>query len=314
MMDVVSFGELLIDFIPSGGNADEPVMTAMVGGAPGNFAAAAQTYGLQTALISKVGKDAFGDLLIRRFAQLGVETRGIVQDDTVFTTLAFVTLSGKGDRSFSFARKPGADTCLRGEECDLSLVDEAKLFHFGTLSLTHEPARSATREAVAHAKAAGKLISFDPNLRMPLWDSPDAAKEQMLWGLGQADIVKISDEEVEFLFGCGEQEGAQRILERYGAKLVFVTLNAKGCYFAAEQATGYDGAPAVTPVDTTGAGDIFFGAAVSRLLRQPKSIHELPEEELRRIAAFGCAAASLSTQKHGGISSIPSEQDVLKLL
>lgn len=314
MIDVVSFGELLIDFIPSGGSSDEPQMTAMVGGAPGNFAAAAQAYGLQTALISKVGKDAFGDLLIRRFDQLGVETRGIVQDAAVFTTLAFVTLSEGGERTFSFARKPGADTCLRAEECDFSLLDEAQLFHFGTLSLTHEPSRTATRFAVERAKQGGKLISFDPNLRMPLWDSQDAAREQMLWGLEQADIVKISDDEVEFLFGCGEQEGAERILEQYGAKLVFVTLNARGCYFAAKQAAGYAAAPAVKPVDTTGAGDIFFGAAVSRLLRQSKPIEELTEEELRQVAAFGCGAASLSTQKHGGIASIPAEEEVLAVL
>lgn len=311
MIEVVSFGELLIDFVPSGGSADEPRLTAMAGGAPGNFVAAAQTYGLQTALISKVGRDAFGDLLIRRFSQLGVETRGIVRDDTVFTTLAFVTLSDDGDRSFSFARKPGADTCLRTEECDFTLIDQAKLFHFGTLSLTHEPARTATQAAIAYAKAAGKLISFDPNLRMPLWESPEAAREQMLWGLGQADIVKISDDEVEFLFGCGEQEGARRILNKYHAKLVFVTLNARGCYFATQKAVGYAAAPAVKSVDTTGAGDIFFGAAISRLLQQSKSIEYLTEEELRQMASFGCAAASLSTQKYGGIASIPSEEEVL---
>ena len=314
LLDLVSFGELLIDFVPFGGSADEPAMTAMAGGAPGNFAAAAQTYGLRTALIGKVGKDAFGDLLVRRFSQLGVGTGGVVQDESVFTTLAFVTLSEDGERAFSFARKPGADTCLRAEECDFTLIDRTRLFHFGTLSLTHEPARSATRAAIAHAKGAGKLISFDPNLRMPLWDSPAAAKEQMLWGLSQADIVKISDDEVEFLFGCGEQEGAKHIVEQFGAQLVFVTLNAKGCYFASKQSSGYAAAPAVTPVDTTGAGDIFFGAAVSRLLMQSKPIGELTGEKLRQMVAFGCAAASLSTQKHGGIASIPPESEVLKLL
>jgi len=312
MIDVVALGELLIDFIPVvGSTPKQPVLKAMAGGAPGNFAAATQVYGLQSALISKVGQDAFGDLLLDEFSGLGVDIRGIVRDDGVFTTLAFVTLSEDGDRSFSFARKPGADTCLLPEECDLTLIDEAKLFHFGTLSLTHEPARSATRAAIAYAKEKGKLISFDPNLRPPLWNRAEDAKEQMLWGMGQADIVKISDDEVEFLFGCGEQEGAKLLLGQYGVKLVLVTLNAKGCFFATECVEGYVPAPAVQPVDTTGAGDIFFGAAVSRLLKAGKPIDELSEAELRQAAAFGCAAASLSTLKNGGIDSIVPEDKVL---
>lgn len=313
MIDVVALGELLIDFVPTADSTPEqPVLKAMAGGAPGNFAAAAQAYGLQSALISKVGADAFGDFLVNTFSALGVDTGGVLRDGSVFTTLAFVTLNENGDRSFSFARKPGADTCLRAEECSMALIDEAKLLHFGSLSLTHEPARSATRAAVARARSGGKLISFDPNLRPPLWDSPEAAKEQMFWGMEQADIVKISDDEVEFLFGCDEQEGAKLLLERYGVKLVLVTLNAKGCYFATEKASGYAPAPAVRPVDTTGAGDIFFGAAISRLLKSEKPVEELSEAELRWVAAFGCAAASLSTLKNGGIPSIVSESDVLK--
>ena len=315
MIDVTALGELLIDFIPAQGSTDdEPLLKGMVGGAPGNFVAAAQAYGLQSALISKVGKDAFGDLLVHKFKSLGVETCGVVQDNEVFTTLAFVTLASDGDRTFSFARKPGADTCLTAEECDFGLIDESKLLHFGTLSLTQEPARFATKAAIAHAKEKGKLISFDPNLRMPLWDTPEEAKEQMLWGLGQADIVKISDDEVKFLFNCGEKEGAKHILEQYGVKLVLVTLNARGCYFATANVCGYASAPTVCPIDTTGAGDIFFGAAVSRLLKMDKTPNELNEQELRRIASFACAAASLSTQKHGSIASIPAEAEVLTYL
>lgn len=315
MIEVAALGELLIDFIPTGeSTADEPVLKAMVGGAPGNFAAAAQTYGVHSALIGKVGADAFGNLLVSRFSRLGVETRGLIQDGGVFTTLAFVTLSDCGDRSFSFARKPGADTQLTAEECDVGLIDEARLFHFGTLSLTQEPVRSATVQMLAHARAKGKLISFDPNLRLSLWSSPEAAKEQMLWGLGQADLVKISEDEVEFLFSCGEQEGAARILRQYGARLVLVTLGARGCYFATERFEGFTAAPSVHPIDTTGAGDIFFGAAVSRLLRINKEVDKWEKDEVRSAAAFGCAAASLSTQRHGGIASIPSESEVMALL
>ena len=314
MCDVVALGELLIDFIPAGGGEDEPCLKAMAGGAPGNFAAAVQAYGLQSALISKVGKDAFGDLLVSRFAKLGVETRGIVQDDHVFTTLAFVTLSEDGDRAFSFARKPGADTCLSINECDFTLIEACKLFHFGTLSLTHEPARTATKAAIAYAKEQGKMISFDPNLRIPLWDSLDEAREQILWGLGQADIVKISDDEVGFLFGCGVEEGATHIVEGYGVKLVFVTCGPQGCYFAGEHVRGRVESPPVQAVDTTGAGDIFFGAAVSRLLKHKKEVVLLSEDELCGIARFACTAASLSTKKHGGISSISAESNVLMYL
>jgi sugar/nucleoside kinase (ribokinase family) len=225
--------------------------------------------------------------------------------------MAFVTLSPEGERSFSFARKPGADTCLRMDECDLSLIQKAKVFHFGTLSLSHQPARDATRSAVALAKDCGKLITFDPNLRMPLWESAESAAEFMHWGLKQANAAKISDDEVRFLFGCGPEEGARIIREEYHTELVFVTCGAKGCYFAAEGGAGWVYAPKVTAVDTTGAGDIFFGAAVSRLLKLGKPLHKLTEKELIRAAAFGCTAASLSTQSNGGIPSIPSEEEVL---
>ena len=196
MKDVVALGELLIDFAPV--SIDEwgyPTLKAQPGGAPGNFLAALQEYGCSTALLGKVGDDAFGKLLVRTLQERGIETSGIVADPDVFTTMAFVALDAEGNRSFSFARKPGADTCLRAEELDLELVDGCKVFHFGTLSLTNDPARTATVTAVKYAKKQGKLISFDPNLRKPLWPSDAAAKEQIEWGLRKADIVKISDEE-----------------------------------------------------------------------------------------------------------------------
>lgn len=237
--DVVALGELLIDFTAQGAGADGyPLMAAHPGGAPANFLAAIARLGGRTALLSKVGADAFGTMLTGTLREVGVDTRGVVVAEDAFTTLAFVTLAARGERSFSFARKPGADTQLRAEELDLSLIEKTKAFHFGTLSLTDEPARGATQRAVAYAKERGKLITFDPNLRPPLWRSPDDAREQMLWGLGQADVVKISDNEVKFLFGLSPREGAAYIRGRFGTQLVFVTCGADGCEFASLRAQG----------------------------------------------------------------------------
>nr|WP_317400595.1 carbohydrate kinase [uncultured Gemmiger sp.] len=316
MKDVVALGELLIDFAPvSTDDAGYPTLKAQPGGAPGNFLAALQKYGCSTALLGKVGDDTFGHLLKGTLDKLGIDTRGILVDPAVFTTLAFVTLDATGNRSFSFARKPGADTCLRPEEVNTALLDEGKVFHFGTLSLTNEPARSATRTAVAYAKEHGKLISFDPNLRKPLWPSDDAAKEQIEWGLHQADIVKISDEEIEFLWGISPEEGAQKLLKEYGVRLVYATLGPKGCHFANRQGCGEVPSPTgLHVIDTTGAGDIFGGSAMSQFLRLNKAPEDLTVEEMRAVTRFACCAASLSTQTHGGITSVVPEEEVRAVL
>ncbi len=316
MKDVVALGELLIDFAPvSTDESGYPTLKAQPGGAPGNFLAALQKYGCSTALLGKVGDDTFGRLLVGTLNERGIETRGIVMDPAVFTTLAFVTLDATGNRSFSFARKPGADTCLRTDELDFSLLDECRVFHFGTLSLTSEPARSATRAAIAYAKEHGKLISFDPNLRKPLWPSDAAAKEQIEWGLHQADIVKISDEEIEFLWGLSPEEGAQKLLAEYGVRLVYATLGPKGCHFANAQGCGEVASPSgIHVVDTTGAGDIFGGSAMSQFLKLNKAPEALTVEELRAVTRFACCAASLSTQTHGGIGSVVEESLVNSIL
>ena len=313
MIDVVALGELLIDFTHVAADADGyPTMAAHPGGAVANFLAAVAKFGGKTALLGKVGDDAFGKLLLNTLTTAGIDVRGMVTDPSVFTTLAFVTLDETGDRSFSFARKPGADTCIRFEELDLSLLDAAKVLHFGTLSLTDEPAKSATVKAVAHAKEQGKLITFDPNLRMPLWRCPEEAKTQMLWGLSQADVVKISDEEVEFLFGLDVEAGAKHILDTYGVKLVFVTCGPDGCYFKNPVAQGrVPGLQGLKVADTTGAGDIFGGSAVWKLLQLGKDPAALQETQLRQVVAFACTAAGLSTTRPGGISSVPSYEDVL---
>ena len=314
--DVVALGELLIDFAPNGVNdAGYPVLSANPGGAPGNFLAALTRYGCKTAMIGKVGDDAFGRLLTETMKEAGIDTSGIRRDSRVFTTLAFVSLDASGNREFSFARKPGADTCLQPGEVDENLLKGARVFHFGTLSLTDEPAASATRYAVELARKHGLLISVDPNLRKSLWEREDDARYAIEWSLHQADIVKISDEEIKWMWGISPEAGAEKLLAEYGVSLVYATLGPEGCYAAAgKHRVKVPGPAGIRPVDTTGAGDIFGGSAMSRFLECGKHPSGLTEEELRRIVRFACTAASLSTMKHGGISSVPEFQEVLEAL
>ena len=316
MYDVVALGELLIDFAPKAVNeAGYPTVAANPGGAPGNFLAALTKYGFKTAMIGKVGDDAFGRLLVKTLKETGIETKGILADPDVFTTLAFVSLDASGNRDFSFARKPGADTCLKPEEIDESLIAGARVFHFGTLSLTDEPAASATRKAVALAKEHGLYVSLDPNLRKPLWKKEEDAKAAIEWSLRRADIVKISDEEIAWLWGLSPEEGAQKLLREYGVSLVYATLGPKGCHAATKNAAVTVASPGgIRVVDTTGAGDIFGGSAMSQFLQCGKAPSELTEEELTRIVRFACTAASLSTQHHGGITSVPELSEVRERL
>ena len=310
--DVVALGELLIDFAPvSRSETGYPVLAAQPGGALGNFLAALNKFGLRTAMIGKVGDDMFGRLLLGTLEAAGIDTSGVLADPSVFTTMAFVSLDESGNRDFSFARKPGADTCLRPEDVNETLLRNTKVFHFGTLSLTDEPAAAATRKGIETAKASGALISLDPNLRKPLWKSEEDAKSAIEWSLRQADIVKISDEEIDFLWGLSPEEGAQKLIREYGVSLVYATLGPKGCHaVTASQAVTVSSPSGIHVVDTTGAGDIFGGSAMSQFLRTGKAPKDLNKEELRRIVCFACTAASLSTQKHGGIISVPEETDV----
>lgn len=314
MVDVVALGELLIDFTcQERDRAGYPTLIANPGGAPGNFLAALQAYGCKTAMLGKVGADAFGSLLLETLKSRKIDTRGVFLDPSVFTTLAFVTLDETGNRAFSFARKPGEDICLTKDEVKQThLIEDCYVFHFGTLSLTDEPARSATQFAVAHAKALGKLISLDPNLRKPLWRSEEEARRQIEWSLRQADIVKISDEEIDFLWGISPEAGAQKLLTKYGAKLVYATLGAKGCHVANRNGSVTICSPeGIRVVDTTGAGDIFGGSAMSRFLKSGRKPDELTIAEMTEIVRFACCAASLSTQTRGGISSVVSLEEVV---
>ena len=315
--DVVALGELLIDFTMT--QRDEqgyPTMQAHPGGAPANFLAALAKYGASTAMIGKVGQDAFGELLKRTLEEIGVDTTGVVMDPKVFTTLAFVTLDELGERSFSFARKPGADTCLEIEEVLRYQIEETKVIHFGTLSLSQEPVRKATRDVVSYGKSIGKLITFDPNLRRMLWEDLEQARQAMEWGLKQSDVVKLSEEELEFLFGeISWEKGVERLMKEYDVSLVFLTLGAQGCLAANRLGCVCVPAPeGITAVDTTGAGDIFGGSAVWKLLQMGLHPRGLNEEQLREIAVFACAAASLSTERAGGISSVPTLERVLNCI
>lgn len=316
MLDVTAMGEILIDFAARESDSQGyPILQANPGGAPVNFLAALSAYGTKTAFIGKVGADAFGDLLMHTLKKAGINTRGVLQDENVFTTLAFVTFDKNGERIFSFARKPGADSVLHPNEIDLSILDETRAFHFGTVSMTKEPARTTTIQAVTYAKALGKLLTFDPNLRFTLWDSRIDAKNAAIWGFQQADIVKISDEETEFLWeGRSKEEVAGILLNKYGVKLVLITMGANGCYLQNRLAGAEVKSIRTKPIDTTGAGDIFGGSALSLMLSKEKAPEELTQEELIEIAGFSSVAAGLSTERFGGISSIPSESEVLQRL
>ena len=316
MIDVVALGELLIDFTCAAYDREGyPTMEAHPGGAPANFLAALSKFGAKTAFLGKVGTDAFGKMLRITLQNAGISAEGLLADENFFTTLAFVTLDETGNREFSFSRKPGADTQIRFEDLNLSIIDQAKIFHFGSLSLTDEPARTATQQAVAYAKAKGKWITYDPNLRKPLWCDLETAREQLIWGLQQADVVKISDEEVAFLFGLGVQDGADFILKNFPVKLVFVTCGPDGCYFKNAVSSGHvPGLNGLKVIDTTGAGDIFGGSAVYQLLRIGKAPENLSETELTDIVRFACTSAGLSATRHGGISSVPGLQEVMDKL
>ena len=293
MYDVIALGELLVDLAErSKDEAGYPTLAANPGGAPGNFLAALSAYGKKTAFLAKVGDDTFGRLLVGTMQRAGIDGCGIRIDPDTFTTLAFVTFDAHGDRSFAFARKPGADTQLRWDEIDPAMLDETHVFHFGSLSCTDEPARSATQSAVAYARAHGKLVTYDPNYRPPLWKTAQEAKEQILWG-------------------CSPEQGAERVLA-LGAKRVMVTLGPKGCFLKNAQAEYHCGCPQVHTVDTTGAGDIFGGSAVSRFLELGKTPEQLTQEDLAYMARYASAAASLSTEKSGAIPSIPAKEAVLQ--
>ena len=319
MIKAVSAGDMLIDFNTVSTDAlGYPALQANPGGDVGNYIAAMSRFGAEAYFIGKLGNDAFGHLILGTLKDMNVNTSGVIVTDDAFTTLAFVTLDETGDREFSFARKPGADILLRFEEIDLSILDGADVLHISSVGMTDEPCRTALKKLAEYAKSRGILISYDPNLRLPLWKNEDEAREQMLWGLSVADVVKIGEEEIEFIYkqGWTPEEGAEKLLElNPNLRLVFATCGAKGCYYNNRSAKGF--VPALSNIkviDTVGAGDIFGGSAMFRLLSSGKKAEALTKPELDDIVRFACTAAGLSTTKHGGIPSIPALSEVLEAL
>ena len=312
--DVVALGELLIDFTENGiSSQGNPIFEANPGGAPCNVLAMLARLGKTTAFIGKVGNDRFGKVLSETIKDCGICADGLVFDDTVHTTLAFVHKKPDGDRDFSFYREPGADMMLRKCEIDEEIIKSAKIFHFGTLSSTHEGVREATRYGVDIAKESGALISFDPNLRPPLWDSLDNAKKEIEYGLSKCDILKISDNEIEFMTGLTDYDKAVReLMGKYHIKLAFATLGKNGsrAYFGDMQAEfgGFD----VDTIETTGAGDTFCGSALNFILEH--DINALTENDLKELLAFANAAAAIITTRRGALKVMPEKKEILELI
>lgn len=314
MSDIVTFGELLIDFTPSGEQGGQKLFMQNAGGAVANVAVAAKSFGCPSAYMGMVGADAFGQYLKDVLDDKGVDTSGLVMSEAYNTTLAFVHLFDNGERDFSFYRKPSADIMYSPEMIDESAVRNARIFHFGSLSLTDEPARSATWRMLQIAKDAGVLVSYDPNYRAPLWSGEAEAKDMMLKGLEYADILKISDNEVDFLFGKMPYEEAAMLLVERGSRLVFITLGSDGAVFACKAGTGRVKAFPANAVDATGAGDCFTGGVLSQFLQSGKTLEELTAKDVRRFTEFACAAASVCVEGKGGIPSIPALDQVKQRL
>lgn len=316
MFDVVAMGELLIDFTPYGKSEQgNDVLEANPGGAPCNVLAMLNRLGRKTAFVGKVGYDSFGSLLRDTITEIGIDSTGLVTDPKVHTTLAFVHLDENGDRSFSFCRNPGADMMLAPEELNREVLEHCNIFHFGTLSMTSELIRETTREAIRIAKEHGSVLSFDPNLRPPLWDSLDTAKEMILYGISQCDILKIADEELRFITGIEDldQAAAQVQADYPNVKVMFVTLGKNGSSFYYQGQKGYrETYREVKTIDTTGAGDTFCGCMLHFLLG--RDLETLRYEELMEALDFGNAASSLVTTKKGAIRSMPSETEVRALM
>ncbi len=317
MFDIVSLGELLIDFTPCGKSKQGSFMfEANSGGAPCNVLAAMVKLEKSAAFIGKVGKDTFGDFLKETLIALNIDTRGLIQTPEHFTTLAFVTLDDEGNRNFSFSRKNSADVMLTPDEVDDELIRFARIFHCGTLSLTDENCRAATLKALDIAKDAGIVISVDPNLREPLWSDLEEARKAMRIVMEYADIIKISDYEIEFLYGESDiVSGAKRILKEFSPKILFATCGRDGAYMLKDDIVLHHPCfDEVKTIDTTGAGDSFCGTALSRLLDYNLDFSAVAENECFEILKYASAAASLATTKRGAIPSMPSDEQIQLLL
>lgn len=311
MFDIVALGEVLIDFTQSGvSESGMRLFEQNPGGAPANMLTASTRLGMKTAFIGKVGTDMHGTFLKQVLEEQHICTKGMVFDDNFFTTLAFVELSESGERKFSFARKPGADTKLRLEEIDKKLLEQTKVFHFGSLSLTDEPCRTATMEAVKYAKEQGAMISYDPNYRELLWKSKEQAIKEMRAPIPYVNVLKISDEETGLMTGEADPIKASERLVEQGISVVVVTLGEKGALVCTKE--GYSIVPGFVSkvVDTTGAGDSFWGGFISRIVASGREVNELTLAELETMIRFANAVAGICVTRRGAIPAMPSLEEV----
>lgn len=313
--DVVALGELLIDFTENGlSGQGNPLLEANPGGAPCNVLAMLNKLGKKTAFIGKVGNDQFGKMLKEVVEKSGTDVSALAMDDQVHTTLAFVHTFPDGDRKFSFYRNPGADMMLTKEEVDPELIKKARIFHFGTLSSTHAGVREATRYAIDMAKENGLLVSFDPNLREPLWDSLDQAKEEILYGMSKCDILKISDNEMEFMTGTTDyNKGVEMLREQFDIPLICVTLGKEGSR-AFYKDMIVEAAPFVREdtIETTGAGDTFEACTLNYILEH--GLEDLTEENLKEMLTFANAGASIITTRKGALKVMPKKEEIEKVI
>ena len=314
-MDVVALGELLIDFTENGiSSQGNPLFEANPGGAPCNVLAMLTKLGHKTAFIGKVGNDFFGKQLEDAIKEIGINVTGLRKDDKVHTTLVLVHTYPDGDRDFSFYRDPGADMMLTEEEIPEELILETRIFHFGTLSMTHENVRRATKKAVAIAKQAGAIISFDPNIREPLWNSMDEAREQVLYGLGQCHILKISDNEIQWLTGKNDYtEAVKWIREKYDIPLILVSMGKEGSR-AYYQDRMVEKAPFINEntIETTGAGDTFCACVLHYICKH--GLENLTEKNLKEMLTYANAAASIITTRKGALRVMPRPEEIEALI
>ena len=305
--DITTFGEILIDFTSQGINEDGQMLYARnPGGAPANVAVAAARLGAHTAFMGKAGKDMHGEFLRSVLQREKVDTKGLLLDEDYFTTLAFVEVNESGERTFSFARKPGADTKIQKEEVDVDVLDRTNIFHVGSLSLTDQPARDTTFYAVKRAKNKGSVISYDPNYRASLWPDEKTAKKHMRSLVPYVDLMKISDEETELLTDHRDVREAAKILYEQGVKVVAVTLGGEGAYiYSKDGGCVVPGFSVKQIADTNGAGDSFWGGFLYKISTSEKQLDELTQEDLKEFARFGNAVASLCVEKKGAIPAMP---------
>ena len=313
MTDITAIGEILIDLTQTGVSEQGiPVYTAFPGGAPANVAVAAARLGAETAFIGKVGSDAFGKLLVDTVRENGVNADGMIVTDTANTTLAAVSLEPSGERDFAFYRKGFADTLLSESEISEKQLKNTRFLHFGSVSLTDEPSRSATMNTARKAKDLGAVITYDPNYRASLWSTLKDALYYMSQPLSFVDILKISDEELVLLTGVDDAEQCTAMLyERYNIPLILVTLGADGAYFRFGSNTGLVEGFKVKVADTNGAGDTFFGAFLSGMCRLQKyRPEELDEKDVYKLVLYANKAASITTSRHGAIPAMPTADEV----